>query len=58
MLEKGIQVDPDKVVFRCKVPIFSIDARGDYVVKIWDCEKQEYKTISQEEFLKMKEEKK
>jgi hypothetical protein len=58
LLEKGIQVDLENTVFRCKVPIFSIDARGDYIVKIWDCEKQEYKTIYQEEFLKMKEERK
>jgi hypothetical protein len=55
LLEKGIQVDPERTVFRCKVPIFSIDGRGDYIVKVWDCEKQEYKTISQEEFLKIKE---
>ena len=57
MLEQGIQVNLERVVFRCKVPMFSIDGRGDYVVKIWDCEQQKYKTISQEEYLKLKEKK-
>ncbi|MEM5778697.1 MAG: hypothetical protein QXK49_03660 [Candidatus Aenigmatarchaeota archaeon] len=46
-MEKNIIVNPETAIFRCKVPIYTINGKGELVKLIWNCEKQTYEEVKE-----------
>jgi hypothetical protein len=49
-----VQLDVDKLVFRCQVPVFDHNGHGEVVVRIWNCKTDRYDDYTQAAYLQKK----